>query len=205
MSSSNERLKTARIEAGFETAQAAAERHGKKISAYRHHENGTGGREVPKKPALDYAKKLHVRVDWLLYNQGEMREKPVAEEIPVYGKAGARERVNLIESDDHSPVDTVTPLRAEDGFHAVVVEGGSMLPAYRDGDFLFFKMNDGIGDNVIGRDCVVITDKNRVYVKRVMKGGAAGTYDLLSYAPDIDPLNDVMLKSAWPIEWIRRK
>lgn len=205
MTTSNERLKKARIAAGFETAKAAADRFNWKIETYRHHENGTGGREVSKRLAPDYAKKFKVRVDWLLYGQGEMRDTAKQEEIPIYGKAGARERVNLIESDDHEPIDTVTPLRAEDGYHAVIVEGSSMLPAYRDGDVLFFRMSEGIAAGALGRDCVVITDKDRVYVKRVIKGSAAGTYDLQSYAPGIDPLKDIKLKSAWPIEWIRRK
>lgn len=205
MTTSNDRLKKARIAAGFETAKSAADRFGWKIEAYRHHENGTGGREVPKRPALDYAKKFKVRVDWLLYGQGEMKDAAKQEDIPIYGKAGARERVNLIESDDHEPIDTVTPLRAEDGYHAVIVEGSSMLPAYRDGDVLFFRMAEGIGSAVIGRDCVAITDKQRIYVKRVTRGSAPGTFDLQSYAPGIDPIKDVKLVSAWPVEWIRRK
>jgi len=89
MTTSNERLKKARIEAGFETAQAAADKFGWKIESYRHHENGTGGREVSKKMAPKYAKKYGVNLEWLLYGQGEMKRSVKPEGIPVYGKVGS--------------------------------------------------------------------------------------------------------------------
>ncbi len=127
-------------------------------------------------------------------------------EIPVYGYAGAREAVDIIPSDDQGPIDEVQPLRAEDGFKAVVVRGVSMLPAYRDGDVLFFREDHVPIDQLIGKDCIVLTDdKERAYVKRMMKGSKKGHYTLLSYAPGIDPLPDVKVLKAWPIEWIRRK
>jgi len=43
MATMGERLKQARVEAGFETAQAAADAFGWNAGAYRHHENGTRG------------------------------------------------------------------------------------------------------------------------------------------------------------------
>lgn len=201
--SQGERLAEARRARGFETAKDAAKYFGWPYATYSQHERGERG--LRKDAAETYAKNLRVSPSWLMLGEGTMKSQNGPEEIPIYGKAGAREVVNLIESDDHTPIDTVTPLRAEDGFHAVIVDGSSMLPTYRDGDFLFFRRSGEITESIIGRDCIVITDKARVYVKRVTKGSGKGKYDLLSYAPEIDPIKDVRLKSAWPVEWIRRK
>lgn len=144
-------------------------------------------------------------LDWSLAELMDIQVSTHAE-IPIYGSAGAREVVDIIPSDDQGVIDEVQPLRAEDGFKAVVVKGISMLPAYRDGDVLFFREDHVPIDNLVGSDCIVITeDKNRAYVKRIMKGSKKGLYTLLSYAPGIDPLPDVKVLKAWPIEWIKRK
>lgn len=206
MTTSNDRLKQARENAGYETAQAAADAFGWQIGAYRHHENGSQGRGIPAKSALQYARAFRVRPEWILWGEGERDIHPLHEQIPVFGYAGAREAVDIIPSDDQGPIDEVQPLRAEDGFKAVVVRGVSMLPAYRDGDVLFFREDHVPIDNLIGRDCIILTDdKDRAYVKRIIKGSKKGHYTLLSYAPGIDPLPDVKVLKAWPIEWIRRK
>jgi phage repressor protein C with HTH and peptisase S24 domain len=206
MTTSNERLKQARETAGYESAQAAADAFGWPIGAYRHHENGSQGRSVPAKEALKYARAFRVRPEWILWGEGSKDIDYICEEIPVYGYAGAREVVDIIPSDDQGPIDEVQPLRAEDGFRAVVVRGHSMLPAFRDGDVLFFREDHIPIDQLIGRDCIILTeDKERAYVKRIMKGSKKGHYTLLSYAPGIDPLPDVKVLKAWPIEWIRRK
>ena len=205
MTTSNDRLRQARESAGFDTAQAASNAYGWPIGAYRHHENGSQGRGVPAKEALKYARAFRVRPEWILWGEGN-RETDRYAEIPVYGYAGAREVVNIIPSDDQGAIDEVQPLRAEDGFKAVVVRGGSMLPAYRDGDVLFFREDHVSIDKLIGCDCIILTDdKDRAYVKRIMKGSKKDHYTLLSYSPGIDPLPDVKVLNAWPIEWIRRK
>lgn len=206
MTTSNDRLKQARENAGYDTAQAAADAFGWKVGAYRHHENGSQGRGIPAKSALQYARAFRVRPEWILWGEGERDIYPLHEQIPVFGYAGAREAVYIIPSDDQGPIDEVQPLRAEDGFKAVVVRGVSMLPAYRDGDVLFFREDHVPIDQLVGRDCIILTDdKDRAYVKRIMKGSKKGHYTLLSYAPGIDPLPDVKVLKAWPIEWIRRK
>lgn len=62
----NERLRQARINAGFEKAGDFAKAVGVQEGTYRHHENGTGGRGVPLSAAKKYAKKLGVDLNWLL-------------------------------------------------------------------------------------------------------------------------------------------
>lgn len=69
MSDSAERLRIARLRAGFETAKDAADAMGIPVSTYLGHENGSRG--YPAKKAAIYARKFKVREQWLLYGVGE--------------------------------------------------------------------------------------------------------------------------------------
>jgi phage repressor protein C with HTH and peptisase S24 domain len=198
-----ERLTQARIAAGFEDAKSAATSAGWNYYTYSQHERDERGLRAS--VAEKYARKFKVKTAWLLVGEGEMTSSHHQEDIPILGYAGGRERIDLIGSDDEAVIDEVAPLRASDGFKAVIIRGTSMLPIYRDGDALFFRQDGEGPERNIGKDCVVITDRDRAYVKRIGKGTKVGLYSLLSYAPGIDPIIDVKIKAAWPIEWIRRK
>lgn len=63
-----ERLRIARLRAGFETAKEAAEALGFPVSTYLGHENGSRG--ISAKKAEIYARKYKVREQWLLYGVG---------------------------------------------------------------------------------------------------------------------------------------
>lgn len=63
-----ERLKIARIAAGYETAISAAEALGEPVSTYLGHENGSRGITVKK--GEKYAKKFKMTAQWLLYGLG---------------------------------------------------------------------------------------------------------------------------------------
>lgn len=69
MSDPAERLRIARLRAGFETATEAAEALGFPVSTYIAHENGSRG--YPAKKAYTYARKFKVREQWLLYGVGQ--------------------------------------------------------------------------------------------------------------------------------------
>lgn len=64
-----ERLRIARLRAGYETGKDAAESLGFPVSTYLGHENGSRG--YPAKKAAIYARKFKVREQWLLYGVGE--------------------------------------------------------------------------------------------------------------------------------------
>lgn len=59
-----ERLRHARLAAGYRSASAAARHFGWGDAAYRHHENGT--RDYNFKQAMEYAEAFGVSVNWLL-------------------------------------------------------------------------------------------------------------------------------------------
>ena len=63
-----ERLRIARLRAGYETGKDAAEALGFPVSTYLGHENGSRG--YPAKKAAVYARKFKVREQWLLYGVG---------------------------------------------------------------------------------------------------------------------------------------
>tara|TARA_Y100000310_G_C20692831_1_gene823461 strand:- start:113 stop:508 length:396 start_codon:yes stop_codon:yes gene_type:complete len=69
MSDPAERLRIARLRAGFETAKEAAEAMGFPVSTYLAHENGSRG--YPAKKAFTYARKFKVSEQWLLYGTGK--------------------------------------------------------------------------------------------------------------------------------------
>lgn len=69
MSDPAERLRIARMRAGFATGKEAAEAMGIPVPTYLAHENGSRG--YPAKRAMVYARKFKVREQWLLYGVGE--------------------------------------------------------------------------------------------------------------------------------------
>ena len=64
-----ERLRIARLRAGFNTGKEAAIALGFPVSTYLCHENGSRG--YPASKAYTYARKFKVREQWLLYGVGE--------------------------------------------------------------------------------------------------------------------------------------
>jgi len=68
MSDPAERLRIARLRAGFSSAKDAAEAMSFPVSTYLAHENGSRG--ITAKKAEIYARKFKVREQWLLYGVG---------------------------------------------------------------------------------------------------------------------------------------
>jgi transcriptional regulator with XRE-family HTH domain len=71
----NQRLREARVAAGYIAASKAAQAIGVGASTYMNHENGTGGRGVPAPALRRYAQFFRVSADWLLTGRGDMRGK----------------------------------------------------------------------------------------------------------------------------------
>jgi hypothetical protein len=69
MAEMGERLRRARLAAGYATAGNAARAFGWKPSTYYGHENGD--RQISRRAALRYSRAFHVRAGYLLYSEGE--------------------------------------------------------------------------------------------------------------------------------------
>lgn len=92
METAAERLKAARLKAGYATAKSAAEAMGATVSTYIQHESGARG--FPASRAARYAKFFRVAPEWLLYNRGSsdpVEVEPTLTELPLIGpvQAGA--------------------------------------------------------------------------------------------------------------------
>ena len=75
MSTMNQRLKHARLQAGFKTATAAIEHCGWNSSTYRAHENGQNNYKI--KDAKIYADAYDVSPVWLLVGENDAEQKKV--------------------------------------------------------------------------------------------------------------------------------
>lgn len=70
MATMNERLRDARIAAGFQSASSAAKSHGWSVSTYIAHENGQNDYSPEK--AEVYAKAFKTSAEWLLFGKEDL-------------------------------------------------------------------------------------------------------------------------------------
>lgn len=87
-----ERLREARVKAGYDTAKGAAEAMGVTVSTYIQHESGVRG--FPAGRAARYARFFRVAPEWLLYGRGTgdpIKVEPELTDLPIIGplQAGA--------------------------------------------------------------------------------------------------------------------
>src|SRR5579862_8221131 len=92
MSEPYERLKEARIAAGYETATAAAQAMGILVPTYVRHENGSN-RML--RSASRYAVFFRVSLDWLLSGKGPMRPTGMLAKSPECDRLSDRHREAL--------------------------------------------------------------------------------------------------------------
>lgn len=187
MSRPNERLKRARIEAGYTTAVEAARAFGWNENTYIANENGYA--PFSKGASVRYARAFRVELDWLVTGSGAMRK--TSRGVPVVGYVGAGAQVFPIDDGGLDPV--VPPFPVPDGAHAMIVRGDSMLPAYRDGTYLILQRLDDPKDAVNRRAVVTLADTSR-WIKEVAPGLSPGRFSLLSY--NATPILDVVITEA---------
>ena len=107
MTNPAERLRIARMGAGFSTGKEAAEALGFPVSTYLGHENGSRG--ISASRAVTYARKYKVREQWLLYGvgpgpgsetDGEMAEiGSIVDRLPPLRRAEALKILRVLSGD----------------------------------------------------------------------------------------------------------
>lgn len=190
MGTMGDRLRKARIDAGFKSARSAAQRHGWKESSYAAHENGQN--EFGPDVADRYARAFRVSAAWLLTAEGPTRRSNIA---PVVGLIGAGAEIHP-EAEQVPPeglYEIEVPFPIPDGTIAFEVEGESMWPRYDPRDVVICLRDGSPIEEVLGFEAAVRTKDGRRYLKRVLRG-RRGLYDLESH--NAQPIRGVKL------EWV---
>lgn len=127
--------------------------------------------------------------------------------VPIVGYVGAAAEYFGI--DDHergaSLEEIEAPPGVPDGAVAVVVRGDSAYPAYSEGNVLIFwnKMLDP--SPVVGEKCFVRLLDGRTLVKILERGSDASHWTLVSINTSTQPIRDVEIDWAAPIELALRR
>ena len=138
MGTRGERLKKARIDAGYRTAKDAADALGIPYPTYAAHENGS--RLYESDVATVYARKFKVPMEWLLTGKGgtvtPLAKSPLAS-VPIIGivRAGAWQDINAGDESVYEVVPAAPDAPAE-WQYAFTVEGTSLDKIAQPGDIL---------------------------------------------------------------------
>lgn len=121
--------------------------------------------------------------------------------VPIVGKIGTGGSVAYMALQDDEQLDPEDSVLRPPGITgklvALVVEGSSMLPKYKDGDIIYIQRDhEGILESDIGDDCAVRLVTGETYVKQLVKGDEPGRFTLRSLnAPDMENVE---------VEWATR-
>lgn len=204
MSERHDRLRQARIAAGFKTQAEAVRRFGWNPNTYKSNENGNAPFSYDQ--AKEYARAYRVEPVWLYDATGPMRENGGT---PIIGRVGADPAGRVVrllgqESHDLAPL----PTGGTSDSVALEVDGHSMRGFADDGALVYFESQatppteDMIGEVVVVQVArgVDPTDDEDILVKRLQRGSAPGLYDLESIVGPV--LKDVPLRWAAEITQI---
>lgn len=175
----HQRLQTAREESGFNSATDAALAFGWNRNTYISNENGNAPFSFKK--AKEYAAAFQVRPEWLYDGSGAMKT-PATPLAPVIGKVGANPDGTVIfttgqETGDQAPI----PPGGTPDAVALEVAGHSMRGWADDGALIYFEdQRTPPSPDMLGHVVVVETEDGQVLLKRLLRGGKPGRYDLES-------------------------
>ncbi|MDO8408916.1 MAG: helix-turn-helix transcriptional regulator [Phenylobacterium sp.] len=182
MNERSDRLRQARLDAGHETAAAAAEAFGWNRNTYASNENGNAPFSYRK--AKEYAAAFGVSAEWLYDAAGPIRASALAGYVPILGRVGANpDGVVLFatgqDAGDLAPI----PPGGTDKAAALRVVGHSMRGLADDGALIYFEdQRTPPTPDMLGHVVVVEVDTDEVLVKRLLRGSRSGLFDLESVA-----------------------
>ena len=203
MDEKHDRLRKARITAGFNTQAEAVRRHAWNPNTYKSNENGNAPFSFDQ--AQTYGKAYKVRAEWLYSGAGAMR---LDDGVPILGRVGADPHGRIIRTAGQAASEMAPmPTGGTSDAVALEVDGHSMRGFAEDGSLVYFEdqrtppTEDMYGEVVVvqidnGGDDV---DDEDVLIKRLQRGSEDGLYDLESISGP--PLRDVRLR--WAAEIIQ--
>jgi hypothetical protein len=193
MGDRHERLRQARIAAGYERASDAAARFGWNENTYKSNENGNAPFSFRK--AREYAEAFAVRAEWLYDATGPMQ--PSAEPlVRIIGRVGADTEGTVIHTTGQEGFDMAPlPPGGSDSAVALEVVGHSMRAVAEDGSLIYFEdQRNPPAPDMLGYYCIVETEDGRVLFKRLLRGSAPGLFVLESQSGP--PIEDVRVRWA---------
>lgn len=191
MSDVSERLRRARVKAGYETATDAANFLGVSPPTYASHENGSRG--VTADRARRYARAFKVDPEWILYGRGDEKGDESAaldggddrDLVPVYDvQASAGDGVTIYDEQAVAqlafPPGYLSKLTAANpkDLKIISVKGDSMLPTLADDDVVMLDVSkrDLSYDGLF----VIRDGGDALLVKRIGRASTAGRVSLIS-------------------------
>lgn len=170
MSTPGDRLRQARLEAGFRTIAEAART--KRLHKQNLADHESGRRKISLQWAERYAKAFAKSPGWLLTGEGPARGR-----LAVMGYVGAGAEVFPLE--ETAIMETDVPPGATDGDVAFLIRGDSQYP-FLDGGLIVVRPVNAVHE-VVNRLAVVDLDDGRRLFKQVTTGTLTGTFNLLSH------------------------
>lgn len=186
MADAADRLKEARVKAGYATVADAARALKMHRQNWADHE--AKRRQIREHNARAYAKKLKISWIWLLTGQSVTEGR----KIRLVGYVGGGAQVHALGAQDLDFVEA--PPGAEDGDVAFELRGASM-PPFREGGLVLASPVENVAD-VLYRLAVVDLEDGTRWFKQVMPSSVAGRFTLVSLLPGADPMPDVRIVRA---------
>lgn len=215
MSTQGERLRQAIELAGFKKVAPFAEEIGESPISVRQHINRE---RIPMNAVEKYVRRLQrvgVTTEWLLFNKGPppkgiqplakqrfLEERPSGATVEITHMVGAGDEVFPI-SGDSAIGHVAAPPGYENG-GAAGIKGDSQMPAFHDGDLLFYKEWEGPPSprRLPNRPVLLELGDGRSYLKTLLSGSKSGRFHLISINPAAPILKDVVVERIARIGWV---
>jgi len=184
-----ERLRRARIAAGYSSAEAAAQALGLPPQSYRNNENGSRGIRSGGK-AERLAKFFRVSLEWLIAGRGDMYGERMG--IPIVGLVGAGSSVEPV--GDTAAAEPPGNISLPEGQHlaGLVVRGDSQWPRFLEGEIILFDTRTRSPAELVNQYAVVDLDDGRRMIKKLARTGRVGHWTLLSHNREPETVDNIL-------------
>jgi DNA-binding XRE family transcriptional regulator len=196
----HDRLRRARIEAGYPTAREFAAAAKVNMITYQHHENGR--RELRPEIARLYAGLLNLTPGTLLYGE----QLPMIEPISIVATVGMHGKICPVCEQDDNRQTTVLPCPT--GLVGTRIVGDDHYPIYRNGDVVFHRelSRERFSLEALnGLECVVELDDGTQSLRQLIAQGDGRATLLRHSLPPVPPEIDRVVVAAVPVEFVQRQ
>ena len=177
-----ERLRKARLAAGFKTLAEAARYLNMAQATYYTHEQATyrGDRKFNALQAEIYARKFKTTASWLLTGEGVDKRNNIFKVVATIGATELIDMHSIAATEEFEEIELPFGYNLSN-VQAMLCNGHAFLPRVRDGEAVIFHRDNYTVDDVLNQEAIVGLDDGRVLLKTVKRGSAEGLYRLESH------------------------